>query len=216
MQLGSKTASLQEQSVYGEGLGSRRKGSLSWAPERLHTDTTSGVASSAWPSVSWVWGDKKKSTETENKPWITVTSKKPVVIVVISRSHKLPAGKDILSIPPCYAHCKAWEGLSHPDSFILPVLKIPLSLIYLPDMPPSETSDKNLWFLSRCHFKVRWDGVRRWREIIWIHAQFKHHGLSKCVRNSKCKWLNEGDDVRSPNNLRSSVCLQDPFLCLWN
>ena len=121
MQLDSKTASLLEQSVCGEGLGSRWKGGLSWAPERLYMDVTSGVASSAWPSVPWVWGDEKKTTETENKTWITVTSKKAVVIGVSSRHRELPAGKDVLSIPPCYTHCKAQEGLSHTDSSILPV-----------------------------------------------------------------------------------------------
>jgi len=84
-------------------------------------DGTSGAASFAWPSVPWVWGDEEKTTEIENKTCITVTSKKLAAIIASSGSRELPAEKDVLSTPPCYARCKAQEGLSHPDGFILPV-----------------------------------------------------------------------------------------------
>lgn len=103
------------------GTGSRWEGGLSWAPETWHMDVTSGLASSAWPTVPWVCGSEKQPTETENRTWIAITSKKPVVIVVSSVSPELPAEKDVLSIAACYAHCKAREGLIHPDSSVLPV-----------------------------------------------------------------------------------------------
>lgn len=63
-QLGSKTASLLDHSAWVR-MGSRWKGGLSRAPERLCMDMTSRVASSARPSVPWIWGDARKS----NRDW---------------------------------------------------------------------------------------------------------------------------------------------------